>query len=302
MSLLATAQAYRAAGLSVIPCYRAEKKPALSAWKHYQTTRATSLQIARWFLPWSRADAVAIIGGAISDQLEVIDFDLPELFPPWFDQVQAAYPDLALPVVRTQGGGYHVYLRCATLQGNQKLACDPARPNGKLTLIETRGEGGYVLAPPSAGYTLLHGDLTAVPTLTPEQRATLLDLARRYDRQPAPQLPRPRLPLRASPRAGNRPGDVYNRRGDVYAVLLHHGWKLAKQVNEESYWRRPGKHLGHGATFNYRGCNLFYVFTSNAPPFEPEQGYSRFAVYTLLNYGGDYAAAARALRAAGFTA
>ncbi|HNT77281.1 MAG TPA: bifunctional DNA primase/polymerase [Anaerolineae bacterium] len=299
MSLLATAQAYRAADLSVIPCYRAEKKPALPGWKQYQTTRPTFLEVAQWFMPWERADAVAIIGGAVSGQLEVIDFDLPELFPQWQAQVQAAYPDLALPVVRTQSGGYHVYLRCPTRQGNLKLACDPAKPIGKYTLIETKSEGGYVLAPPSAGYTMLSGDLTAVPTVTPEQRETLLHLAQSYDRRPAVTA---RAPRPATPTAGDRPGDVYNQRGDVYAVLLHHGWKLVKEVAAESYWRRPGKHFGHGATFNYRGCNLFYVFTSNAPPFEPEQAYSRFAVYALLNYGGDYAAAARALRAEGFTA
>jgi len=31
--------------------------------------------------------------------------------------------------------------------------------------------------------------------------------------------------------------------------------------------------------------NVLYVFSSNAHPFEPEQAYSKFTAYTLLNFG-----------------
>ena len=49
-----------------------------------------------------------------------------------------------------------------------------------------------------------------------------------------------------------------------------------------------------------KGRDLLYVFSSNAAPFEPEKGYSKFAVYALLNHGGDFTAAARALAAEGY--
>ena len=39
--------------------------------------------------------------------------------------------------------------------------------------------------------------------------------------------------------------------------------------------------------------NVLYVFSSNAAPFEPNQAYSPFAVYTLLEHGGDWERAAR---------
>ena len=44
----------------------------------------------------------------------------------------------------------------------------------------------------------------------------------------------------------------------------------------------------------------FYVFSSNAVPFEPNQAYSPFAVYTLLEHNGDFVEATRALAAEGF--
>jgi len=52
-----------------------------------------------------------------------------------------------------------------------------------------------------------------------------------------------------------------------------------------------------GATL--RG-NQFYVFSSNAVPFEPEHSYGPFAVYTMLEHDGNFAAAATALRLQGY--
>jgi hypothetical protein len=261
------------------------------------------LEIRRWFAPWSGADAVAVVTGAVSGGLSVLDFDAPALFEPWADAVRRQQPALLahLPVVRTQSGGYHVYARrLGEIPGNRKLAVDPARPGGLYTLIETRGEGGYVLAPPSAGYTLLQGDLTAIPVLDDPAWALLLKAARSFSREPVMAPADPRSPACTSQSDGRRPGDDFNRRGDVTAVLERHGWRRVRQVREASYWRRPGKRLGHSATYNYHDTRCFYVFTSNAPPFDPDRAYSPFAVFALLEYGGDYRAAASALRRQGY--
>ena len=60
---------------------------------------------------------------------------------------------------------------------------------------------------------------------------------------------------------------------------------------------RPGKAAGTSATLKDR---VFYVFSSNAAPFEPGRAYSPFAVLALLEFGGDFAATARALHQHGF--
>jgi hypothetical protein len=93
-----------------------------------------------------------------------------------------------------------------------------------------------------------------------------------------------------------RPGDDFNRHADLIPLLQHHGWSLVRD-GPNQHWCRPGKTSGTSATLK---DGVFYVFTSNAPPFEPNHAYSPFAVFALLEHGGDFAAAARALRQHGF--
>ena len=98
------------------------------------------------------------------------------------------------------------------------------------------------------------------------------------------------------PDNADRPGDDFNNRGDVQAVLENHGWTCVKG-GENEYWRRPDKTSGTSATLK---DHVFYVFSSNAAPFEHNQAYSPFSVYTMLDHGGDYEQAARRLRECGF--
>jgi hypothetical protein len=295
---------YVRSGLSIIPCLLS-KRPVVT-WKPYQATRPAEIDVYRWFWPLKPVgEAIAIVTGAISGNLEVLDFDDPTLFPPWYTQVLQA-GIRGLPVVQTQSGGYHVYYRAPEVVGNQKLAGRPECKGRYKTLIETRGEGGYVLAPPSYGYTLQDSSLTAIPALTTQQRQTLLELARSFDQRPADPQPvqrhKPRTRHTRRARSGGlRPGDDYNRRGEVFDVLEKHRWHLVRRTGEETHWRRPGKSTGTpSATFNYGGSNLFFVFSTNAVPFEPERSYSRFGVYAMLEHRGNYAAAARQLRALGY--
>ena len=72
----AAALDYLAAGLSVLPI-GPDKKP-VGEWKHFQTQRATPGDVAAW-----RSPAVGILGGRISGNLWILDFDLEaeELYP-----------------------------------------------------------------------------------------------------------------------------------------------------------------------------------------------------------------------------
>ena len=81
---------------------------------------------------------------------------------------------------------------------------------------------------------------------------------------------------------GGRPGDDYNGRGDVRELLMRHGWTCVGGGGNEC-WRRPGKDQGWSATFRDR---VFYVFSSNAAPFEPNHAYSPFAVYCIARSSG----------------
>jgi hypothetical protein len=107
-----------------------------------------------------------------------------------------------------------------------------------------------------------------------------------------------------------RPGDDFNIRGSWHAILT--GWEIARQDGRKIYWRRPGK-SGNGWSATTGCCTsksgdheLLAVFSSNAEYFPgPRCGrlcsaHSKFDAYTLIHWGGDYAAAAKELARQGF--
>jgi len=293
--MIETAQAYLAAGLCVLPARRDQKRPTLT-WKPYQKRLPTSAELSAWFA--NRPDAVCLLCGAVSHNLEGLDFDNGgELFSAWQDRIPAVLYE-KLVVETTPSGGRHVLYRCETaICGNIKLA---QRKSGDkiVTLIETRGEGGLVLCAPTAGYKIIQGDLCDLPLLTESERDVLLQAAWELNEYLPPVVDGTAAspPGAAPPGSTQRPGDDYNARGDLRELLEKHGWSCVKGGANE-YWRRPGKTSGWSATLKDR---VFYVFSSNAAPFEPNRAYAPFAVYTLLEHGGDYEQAARTLREHGY--
>jgi hypothetical protein len=290
--IVQAATSYLQAGLCVLPALLDEKRPAVGSWKAYQRCLPSEAQVAQWF---ASATACCLLTGAISGNLEMIDFDAGgALFDQWSALVEASAPGLLarLVIERSRRGGKHVVYRCrSAICGNMKLAQRQGTDNRPETLIETRGEGGLFLCAPSPGYEVLQGDLAAPPMIEDAQRDVLLSAAwslnecwKRQDSSPMVAA------------VAGRPGDDFNERGDVRELLTRHGWTLARSGDNE-YWRRPGKDSGSSATLKDR---VFYVFSSNAAPFEPQRAYAPFTVYAALEHGGDYAAAASALRVLGF--
>ncbi|MCC7350198.1 MAG: DUF3987 domain-containing protein [Phycisphaerales bacterium] len=306
-TLHSAAMDYLAAGLCALPARRAEKRPAVGQWKRYRKRLPTESEVSAWFA--NGPDALCIICGVVSGHAEMIDFDAGgELFETWAARIP---PDLLAKLVieKTQSGGYHVIYRYeGGVCGNMKLA--QRRDADKIvTLIETRGEGGLFLCTPTPGYAVVQGDLCDLPVLTEAQRDLLLRTAWELNEYLPPVVDCPphngvvgqRGPSSAAQSAcashnADRPGDDFNRRGDVRAVLAQHGWSLAKS-GENEYWLRPGKASGWSASLK---DGVFYVFSANAAPFEPNRAYSPFSVYTLLNHGGDWAQAAGSLRLSGY--
>ena len=93
----------------------------------------------------------------------------------------------------------------------------------------------------------------------------------------------------------DRPGDRFNRETDWATILEPAGWTRVPFNGDGERWRRPGKPEGISATTGGGGYDLFYVFSSNARPFEARTSYSKFAAFAQLQHGGDYGAAAAAL-------
>jgi putative DNA primase/helicase len=145
---------------------------------------------------------------------------------------------------------------------------------------------------------LLAGRITTIATISAEERETLFSVARSFDQtRPGHVCSAEDRHARTALAHGERPGDRYNRRASWAEVLEPHGWKKLTIRGGESYWQRPGKQgPGVSATTNYQGSDLLYVF-STSTVFEAGRAYSKFAAYAILEHGGDFRAAARALAA-----
>jgi hypothetical protein len=305
--ILSEARRLLRSGISVIPILPNGSKTPAVAWKPYQTSLPTDTELARWFHEKTRG--LAAIGGIISGSLEILDFDAPDLFEPWCNVVEELSPGLIqrLPLSKTPSNGRHIFYRCRHIEANLKLAQRRGLDGKPETLIETRGEGGYAIVPPSPPachplqkpYMLSRGDLTAIPTITPDERTILLQAAQSFNEYvDVTRIVSGGISPSPSPAQGTRPGDIFNTHARWPDILEPHGWMRLGQRAEITLWRRPGKRTpGCSATTNYAGSDLLYVFSSNAWPFEPETAYSKIAAYALLEHGGDFHAAARSLAA-----
>ena len=132
---------------SVIPV-RPEKKPFIK-WEEYQKRRSTLVEIGEWWGKWPGA-MIGIVTGKISG-ICVIDIDEPQ----GHEEIQKYVSDsLLMPTVRTPREGHHLYFQCP----------NPAPGNNARVVpgCDFRGEGGYIIAPPSANgvgkaYEWAHG-------------------------------------------------------------------------------------------------------------------------------------------------
>jgi hypothetical protein len=251
--------------------------------------------------------AIALICGKISGGIEVIDFDVKHdaTIVERFQEVCGDFWQEVGPLMtiqKTVSGGCHLFYKCDTIEGNQKLANKKKNDTDKTSesLIETRGEGGYVAIAPTPGYSLLQGDLRSINTITAAQREQLLEYARMLNEFFEPVAP-PRTALATQADTGERPGDHYNRDKDAIPALLEkHGWTLKKTLPNQQLWKRPGTTDSKWSGSFSPEHNTFYVYTSSVAALQPLKAYSPFALLTSLEHNGSWSEAASALYHKGF--
>jgi|GEM_PF-462654 DNA polymerase-1 len=289
------------AGRSVIPIAEGKKNPhgILGKTHDLLTRRPTREEAERWIA--AGVSSWALAGGAVSGNLTTLDFDekhYPGLYDLWYAKLadnQKAVVD-TLPRNSTRNRGTHLRCRTKTPQPTVKLARrvefnKETKKDEIVTTAETKAEGGYALIPPSAGYTMVQGDLTDIPVVSDEMYEELINILRTFNEvEDAPATEYEWKP--GDSIATDRPGDRFNARATWEEILTPHGW-----VQElENRWRRPGKKAGDGisATTDHAGVPMLYVFSSSAAPFTANKGVSKFHAFALLNHSGDFKAAARA--------
>jgi hypothetical protein len=130
---------YCARGWSVIPVIRGTKRPAVR-WLAYQEHLPSEAEIRDWFERWPDA-SVAIATGAVSG-LVVVDVDPKHGGTTSLAYLEGEHGPLPSTVEAISGGGgRHLYFAHPGGEVRNKVGLAPG--------IDLRGDGGYIVAPPS---------------------------------------------------------------------------------------------------------------------------------------------------------
>lgn len=314
-----------------------------AGWELYQSERPSRFTVEGWF---SSSPGLGVVCGKVSGQLELFEFEghaVAEGFGRRFVELvdQAGLRELWDRVTngyseRTPSGGIHVLLRISDgpAASSMKLAMRPATaeeraadPSARLvTLVETKGEGGFVITAPSNGtthpnggaWTMRAGGFDTIATVTVAERDALYGIARELDQCERAESGTIRVdPMgRAAHRAYNG-GPVGESWFDAVVehlaatdtmpdALARYGWRDLGEVDGLGcpLYERPGQidHVDRpGGLINANG--RLVVFSTSTPfvsTLEHDIGkrgptYDLLDVYAVYEHGGDRKAAARAI-------
>lgn len=288
-------------GRAVVSIPTGEKRPLTKGW---QNLRLTTDDVDYVF--GGKNQNIGLILGESSGWLVDVDLDCEEavrLAPEYLPATEAV-------TGRTGQPGRHWWYI------SENCKHDPHRDRfvedcKQATTVELRSTGHQTVIGPS-----IHPDgtqydtLQGAPAVVSAEKLTAAVLAlhtavmreRGHDgdedvERPTQSPPRSSAGVSAVPVRSLRPGDDYNERGDLHALLVQHGWTVFGKSGNNVQLTRPGKTSGLSATWN---GEHFYVFSSSCPQFEPEKGYRPFEVYTRLEHNGDHTRAAAQLGMEGF--
>lgn len=308
MNLKDDAKRLHEVGLMVIPVSK-EKKTTWYAWGDYRNGLPDEKLYK--LLDSEYCTGLALVCGYASRNVEALDFDnhfkdAPLRFKEYCDMIEQINPLLFEKLVTqmSQSGGFHIFYKSMSVAGNQKLASKERvnEETGEVhpdTLIETRGEGGYILISPTNGYMLLQNDFSDIPLITADERELLISTARSFDEMPKEIEETPIFQDKAKyVDNSDSPGTWYNENhdGEVLELLYSNGWKrlytALRDGREVTYLQRPGKAgAGISAHFNWVN-NCLWVFSSSTV-FDTNKTYNPFGIYAMLECHGDFKKAAK---------
>lgn len=295
---------------------------------------------------FSKAEAVGIVCGKPSGNLEAIDADIKydltgTLMNRFKELVNQLDPNLLkkLVVQKTMSGGYHLLYRCSFIEGNQKLAnrettqeerqktfeeeyaselkkqTDAGKSlaeakqfaqaeatkhanNDKIrVLFETRGDKGYIACYPTAGYKVVQGSFDSIQTITPEERSTLINAC--YSFNEVLKQPVHREIKQKKQQKGLTSIEDYNDRGDVITLLESHGWTAVGRKGSKILLKRPGDtKAAHSG--NYDEEKKWFSVFSTSTEFESQAPYLPYAVFCVLECGGQWNEVPKKLADLGF--
>jgi len=312
MTLKEVAQQYHSWGLSVVPCDK-DKRPK-GEWKISQYERREPNG------NFNNSWGIGIICGAVSGNVEVIDIDLKyDITGTLYQRIKEAIKHLDFVrdfvVEETQNSGIHFFYKCDIIGANQAFAKRHTTEGERVlnpkektkVIIETRGEGGFIVTTPSPNYKIVSRkstDFSMIPTITIEQRLELIEILKTFDEtdmwKPKEEVVKK---LAQQPkRIGVSVFEAYNLGADIPSLLEEYDWKYVEKQGDNMRFLRPNGSGRTSADWHVE-MRLLHVFTSSTE-FEPSKSYNPVQIYTTLKYGNrdkeSYALSAKDFKEMGY--
>ena len=256
-------------------------------WNEWQDKRPDPRLVQQWFQ--GGHPALGVVCGEVSGRLEVLEIEGRAMgwWGPLKDRMaQAGLLDLLIEIAAgyaeaSPSGGVHFLYRIAgdsEMPGNTKLASRMVSGVVQVeSMIETRGEGGFIVVAPSNGSThptgkpwlMMSGGWDTVCTITRDQRDALVRICESFDEMPSLVVP-PRAGTRTAPPIQSGTGWVdralaeWNQANPITDVLQRNGWQYLETDGLGSLWRRPGKDRG-SCSGRLNLNERLHVFSTSTP-------------------------------------
>jgi replicative DNA helicase len=301
-------------------------------WEAYQSKRPSRFTVEAWFHEYP---GLGLVTGEVSGHLQMLELEGRMMADPVRRErfTEALDRHGAREVWRrmtagyresTPSGGIHTMTRVPDhVAGNTVLArC--LTDEGIRPLIETRGQGGFVVVAPSNGtthptggsWTLESGGFAEIATITVEEWAAVLGAARDCNEVESPEaaIPPPRRLTDPKPWSGGQVGPSWmdatvghlEATEGVLGILSRHGWRVDRTTAEMMYVAHPGHPEGHMAQIKRENGRLLNYSTSvpfdawptsrgDPPRRVPTRSYDAADCLAVYEFGGDREAALRSV-------
>jgi hypothetical protein len=274
-------------------------KTPLGKWRSAQEVRFTEEYLSKQMHMAKVRIGIQVVCGKVSGNLEVIDIDVKHwsgIDARYFTEIKALYPELfnRLLINRTMSGGFQIWYRCEEPinEGSKKLCRQKDNPEAG---IETRGEGGLAVCPPTPGYTVHQN--REIPTITRAERDALIQIARQFDETVKPIVEKREKKYDAV--YSENPFDHYNSSPEAENILLNHGWTEHSNTSRYVYFTKPDA-TGKKVSASFGKERRFYTIFTSSTELENDKSYSPSSLLIEMEFNGDGKEAFKFLREAGF--
>lgn len=311
MTLQQLAQSLWDQKILMVPAFP-DKKPAVP-YSHWRETYPTKEEYFGIWESWKELDEGHMLTGL--GMIEIFDVDLKNdptgrIVADFEAEIREYSPDLfaRLYIEETPSGGRHYAYKREKVGPKRILAYapDPTPLTFKEELdgikkwkpvIEIQGANTLCRVWPTKGFKVIQGSILELPVLHENDVSLLEYIGREFDKKPPETV---KAEVRKERIDGDTPGNDYANNvttKDMVELFVKHGWEF-KERGARVFLRRPGaKTKGYDGDIKNR---IFMNFSSSVSEFSIGQGYGPFQVYTILEHGGDFKSAAKALAEKGY--